>query len=56
MGHCEHEFASVSPVAEEYRPAAQLAHVGATAVVPEAVAYLPASHAACLHEALPSSF
>ena len=55
MGHREHEFASVSPAADEYRPAVQLAQVGGTAVVPDAVAYVPAAHAACLHDASPSS-
>ena len=32
------------------------AGVGGADADPEEVPYLPASHAACLHEALPSSF
>ena len=55
MGHGEQDFASVSPVADEYRPAAQSAHVGATAVVPDALAYLPAAHAACLQDGCPAT-
>ena len=39
----------VSPVAPEYRPAAQLVHVGAVAAF-VAVPYFPMEHAADLHD------
>ena len=44
--HCSRD---VRPVAPEYRPAAQLVHVGAVAAF-VAVPYFPMEHAADLHD------
>ena len=52
--HLLHCSPDVSPVAPEYRPAAQLVHVGAVAAF-VAVPHFPMEHAADLHDGWPST-